>query len=83
MTIPKPLARLALVTTLAAALVGCVVHARPAPRLGPTVVIAKGHVHTDRCGHFSHQGHWYLAQGHVHGRHCGHHLRGGVWVLVR
>ena len=47
------------------------------------VVVAKGHVHSARCGHYRHRGHWYHLRGHVHGPRCGHHLVGGVWVIRR
>lgn len=46
------------------------------------VVIERGHVHTDHCGHFFHRGHWRHHHGHVHRHGCGHHLRGGLWVVV-
>jgi len=80
--------RIALAGALAVTTVGlfgCVVHPRPAAvvRLGPPVVIATGHLHTDRCGHFRYDGRWYHVSGHVHGPRCGHVRRGGVWVLVR
>ncbi len=45
------------------------------------VVIKKGHVHTDRCGHYRHNGRWYFIKGHVHGAKCGHHKVKGVWVV--
>lgn len=46
------------------------------------VVIERGHVHTDHCGHFFHRGHWRHHHGHVHRHGCGHHFRGGLWVVV-
>ncbi len=73
-----------LLATLSAALllVGCTYHA-PAPvhrHAGPrVVVIAKGHHHTHRCGHYFHGGRWYHLRGHVHGRGCGHVHVGGIW----
>ena len=55
-------------------------HARPA---AVRVVVAKGHAHTARCGHYRHRGHWYHLRGHVHGASCGHRLVAGVWVVRR
>ena len=45
------------------------------------VVVVKGHVHTDTCGHFFHHGRWYMLRNHVHGPHCGHAFVGGVWIV--
>ena len=46
---------------------------------GPAVSVDVTHVHTDRCGHFHHEGYWYVARGHHHGPGCGHVQRDGVW----
>ena len=68
---------------------GCVAHSHPAPhghRHHPgavRVVVAKGHVHGARCGHYRHRGHWYHLRGHVHGPRCGHAFVGGFWVVRR
>lgn len=70
-------------------LASCVSHAHPAPHAHhprPTavrVVVAKGHTHGARCGHYRHHGSWYHLRGHVHGPRCGHAFVGGVWVLRR
>lgn len=67
----------------------CVAHSHPAPHAhhhhagAVRVVVAKGHVHGARCGHYRHHGHWYHLRGHAHGPRCGHALVGGVWVLRR
>lgn len=79
----KPLAIAAL---LALALTGCVVHARQAPahhHAARAVVVPAGHVHSHRCGHYRHGGHWYHLAGHLHRRGCGHVFVGGVWVVGR
>lgn len=49
---------------------------------GDIVVIERGHIHSDHCGHFFHGGHWRHHHGHVHRHGCGHHFRGGIWVVV-
>ena len=74
-----------LAAALALPLGGCVVHtsAGVAVSLGSPVVIASGHRHHARCGHYQHRGRWYHSEGHAHGKKCGHRLRGGVWILVR
>ncbi len=60
---------------------GCIVHAHGHPP-GKVVVVEKGHVHTDHCGHYHHRGGWYHSAGHVHQAGCGHQFRGGIWVVV-
>ena len=89
---PARAARLGLLLTALLALpflAGCVAHAHPAPHAhhaqprAVRVVVAKGHVHGARCGHYRHRGHWYHLRGHAHGPRCGHLLLGGVWVLRR
>ena len=60
---------------------GCIVHAHGRPH-GDVVVIERGHVHTDRCGHYHYRGGWYHAPGHVHAANCGHVFRGGLWIVV-
>jgi hypothetical protein len=49
---------------------------------GPAVVVTTEHVHSQTCGHFYYDGHWYLTAGHVHTLGCGHVYRGGMWVVV-
>jgi hypothetical protein len=63
---------------------GCIVHAHrpPPPPHRDVVVIERGHVHSDHCGHYYHRGGWYHSQGHVHGASCGHVFRGGLWIVV-
>jgi len=66
----------------------CAAHSHPAPVRHPRahgvrVVVAQGHVHSARCGHYRHRGHWYHLRGHAHGPRCGHAVVGGVWVLRR
>jgi len=79
-----------LIMAASAALAGCVVHVRPlhshvvyheppAEHRAPVVE----HVHTDHCGHYYHNGGWFIHTGHVHGAGCGHHYHGGRWTLVR
>jgi hypothetical protein len=49
------------------------------PVYGPAVYVDVTHVHTDDCGHFHHEGYWYVARGHRHGSGCGHVKRDGDW----
>lgn len=73
-----PLAALATAFLLA----GCTYHAHVPPRPAPrVVVIAEGHHHTHRCGHYFHGGRWFHLRGHVHGRGCGHVHLGGIWRI--
>lgn len=81
MSAHRKLAPVALVAALA--LGGCVSHASVGLRLGAPVVVARGHVHDVRCGHYTYRGRWYHAPGHHHGPRCGHVHRGGVWIRVR
>ena len=73
-----------LLILFAAASSGCrrhvVIHEH---RDADVVVIERGHVHTDHCGHYCHEGRWYHSAGHIHGQGCGHAHRDGVWVVVR
>lgn len=55
-------------------------HPSPPPRV---VVIEKGHVHNEHCGHYMHGDRWYHQERHVHGRGCGHHWDGHAWVVSR
>lgn len=48
---------------------------------GVEVVIPRGHVHDDDCGHYYHRDRWYHHRSHRHGRNCGHHYVGGRWVI--
>ena len=52
---------------------------RPAP-VGQVVVIERGHIHSEGCGHYWYNGSWYHSTGHVHGAGCGHAFVEGVWV---
>jgi hypothetical protein len=47
---------------------------------GTVWVAERGHIHSDHCGHFWHNGTWYASRGHVHGPSCGHSYVEGVWV---
>ncbi len=83
-------AGLALTAVLGLPLLGaCAAHTHPAPHghharpSAVRVVVAKGHVHSARCGHYRHRGHWYHLRGHAHGPRCGHALVSGVWILRR
>ena len=49
---------------------------------GDVVVIERGHIHSDHCGHYYHGGHWRFSSGHVHQHGCGHVHRGGMWIVV-
>jgi hypothetical protein len=64
---------------------GCVVHDdRPYHHhtYGPAVVVETGHVHSESCGHYHHDGRWYHSANHRHGPGCGHVYRGGMWIVV-
>ena len=45
------------------------------------VTIEQAHVHTEACGHYWHEGHWYHWDGHHHGVGCGHVLVSGRWEV--
>ena len=69
---------------LATFTVGCTAHVHPARHHhehAKVVVVRKGHVHSDKCGHYLHKGRWYHVERHVHGKRCGHVKVRGVWVL--
>lgn len=50
---------------------------------GPAVVVETGHVHSEFCGHYYYDGHWYYTRHHRHGPDCGHVYRGGIWIALR
>jgi len=53
------------------------------PRFGhPEWVHDARHVHSHNCGHYHHNGRWYVHDGHIHRDGCGHHLRGGIWIVI-
>ncbi len=49
---------------------------------GKIVVIQHGHIHDAQCGHYWHNGRWYVMHEHHHGHGCGHHFHEGAWVLA-
>jgi len=71
-----------LLLLVAATAAGCRRHVIIHEKDGDVVVIERGHIHSDHCGHFFHGGHWRYHNGHVHRAGCGHHFRGGIWVVV-
>ncbi len=50
--------------------------------VGTVVVIDRGHVHSEHCGHYWYNGRWYHHTAHRHGQGCGHVYHDGAWVLA-
>ena len=75
--------KLSAVAIIASSLAACaprrvaIVHT---PR-GNAVVIKKGHVHNNHCGHYRVGTKWYFVKGHVHKKKCGHAKVKGVWIV--
>jgi hypothetical protein len=65
-----------------AATASCRRHVVIRERDGDVVVIERGHIHSDHCGHWFHRGRWHHHAGHVHKHGCGHVHRDGLWIIV-
>jgi hypothetical protein len=75
--------RAALVAILIGMFMGCASRTRVVvhPARAKVVVIKKGHIHNNRCGHYKYRGSWYYVNGHHHGARCGHAMVKGVWII--
>ncbi len=51
------------------------------PRRTTVVHVDEGHVCTENCDHYYHEGKYIVVHKHRHGPGCGHRFDGGRWIV--